>query len=277
MDTEKIQPYLDQISTMVIQYAPKFILALVTLAIGLWLIKKVRKQLVKILSKNEVDKSLHFFLVSLMAISLKVLLLISVASMVGVKTTSFVAILGAAGLAVGLALQGSLANFAGGVLLLLFKPFEVGDLIETNGETGWVRKILIFNTILVSPDNKTIILPNSAVSNGTIKNISREGSVRVELSIGVAYDADLKKAREVILNVLENHEHVLDSPAPSVNVAELGDSSVNLAVFPYSTAENYWSVYFGVTEAAKIALDEANIEIPFPQRVVSMKGSGSIG
>lgn len=276
MNTEKLQEYIDQLMEMVVQYAPKLIMAIITLIIGLWLVKKVANQFAKLLKKNAVDESLHHFLVSLIRISLKVVLIISVAGMVGIKTTSFVAILGAAGLAVGLALQGSLANFAGGVLLLLFKPFKVGDLVEANGETGWVKQILIFNTILISPDNKTIILPNSAVSNGTIKNMSREGSIRVELTIGVAYDADLKKAKEVIMDAMVKNEHVLKNPAPSVNVAELGDSSVNFAVFPYATAETYWNVYFGVYEDAKLALDEANIEIPFPQRDIHIKGNGSL-
>jgi small conductance mechanosensitive channel len=272
MDTEKLQPYIDQFLEMVVTHAPVLILAIVTLVIGLWLIKKLNKQFAKLLNRNKVDESLHHFLLSLIAITLKVVLVITVAGMVGVKTTSFIAILGAAGLAIGLALQGSLANFAGGVLILLFKPYKVGDLVEASGETGWVKQILIFNTILISPDNKTIILPNSSVSNGPIKNMSREGSIRVELSIGIAYDADLKKAKEVILAAMKARQDVLETPAPSVNVAELGDSSVNFAVFPYATAETYWDVYFGVYEDAKLALDAAGIEIPFPQRVLSIKG-----
>ena len=272
MNTEKYQEYIDQIGAMIVEFAPVLLLALVTLVIGLWLIKKFNKQFAKLLKRNNVDESLHHFLLSLVGITLKIVLIISVASMVGIKTTSFVAILGAAGLAIGLALQGSLANFAGGVLLLLFKPFKVGDLIESNGETGWVQQILIFNTILLSPDNKTIILPNSAVSNGTIKNISRQGSIRVELTIGIAYGADLKKAKEVIMEVMQANEYVLKDPAPSVNVMELADSSVNLAVFPYATAQTYWNVYFGVYEEAKLALDKAGVEIPFPQRDINIKG-----
>jgi small conductance mechanosensitive channel len=271
MNSEKIQPYIDQIGAMIVEFAPTFLLAVVTLLMGLWIINKASKKIGKTLNGKKVDESLHHFLLSLVNITLKIVLIISVASMVGVKTTSFIAILGAAGLAVGLALQGSLANFAGGVLLLLFKPFKVGDLIESCGETGWVKQILIFNTILVSPDNKTIILPNSGVSNGPIKNVSRQGSVRVELVIGIAYDADLKKAKEVILKAMMERKDVLESPAPSVNVMELGDSSVNLAVFPYATAETYWNVYFGVYEDAKAALDQAGVEIPFPQRDIHIK------
>lgn len=272
MNPEKYQEYADQVGEMIVKFAPVFLLALATLLIGFWIINRLSKQIGKLLKRNNVDPSLHHFIINLISISLKVLVVISTASMVGIKTTSFVAILGAAGLAVGLALQGSLANFAGGVLILLFKPFKVGDLIESNGETGWVRQILIFNTILVSADNKTIILPNSSVSNGTIKNMSRQGSIRVELTVGIAYGADIKKAREVIMRAMEAREDVLKDPAPSVNVGELGDSSVNLAVFPYSTAENYWDVYFGVYEDAKNALDAAGIEIPFPQRDINIKG-----
>ena len=200
------------------------------------------------------------------------MLFISVASMIGIQTTSFVAVLGAAGLAIGLALQGTLANFAGGVLCLLFKPYKIGDLISAQGELGVVKEIQIFTTILLSPENKTIIVPNGAMMNGNIINISREGKIRVDLTIGISYDSDIRLAKEVLTKVLNADERVLKDPAPFVGVSELADSAINLAVRPWCAPEHYWDVYFESLENCKIALDEAKVTIPFPQVDVNMKG-----
>ena len=192
--------------------------------------------------------------------------------MVGIETTSFIAVLGAAGLAVGLALQGSLANFAGGVLILLFKPFKVGDLIESDGVTGVVHSISILNTILTTPADNTAILPNGTVANNKILNYTKENNRRVDLEVGIAYDADVAQAKQVIEKAMKEVPGVLENPEPFVSILNFGDSSVNLAVRPYCRSVDYWDVYFNTNEAVKKALDDANIEIPFPQRDINIKG-----
>jgi small conductance mechanosensitive channel len=217
--------------------------------------------------KRGVDDTLQKFLGNLFGWTLKILVIITAISQLGVETTSFIAILGAAGLAVGLALQGSLANFAGGALIMIFKPFKVGDLIEAQGELGVVKEIQIFVTKLTSPQNKLIIIPNGILSNGNIINYTEEGKLRVDLTFGVGYNEDIKKTKEVLMQVLLDNPKVLKDPAPTVNVSELADSSVNFAVRPWATPENYWDVYFGITEAGKLALDKAGIEIPYPHHV----------
>ena len=253
-----------------LEYAPKLALAIFTLLIGLWIIKGIGKMLQASMERSNVDPTLIPFLNSLTSWSLKVLLFVSVASMIGIATTSFIAVLGAAGLAIGLALQGSLANFAGGVLIMVFKPYKVGDLIETQGQLGVVKEVQIFNTIITAPQKKQIVVPNGTVSNGPIVNYTAEGVIRVDLSIGIAYDEDIAKAKSVILAVMEKHEKVLSDPAPFVGVFEMADSSVNLAVRPQCKPEFYWDVFFDINEQMKIALDNNNITIPFPQRDVHM-------
>ncbi len=270
MNEEKLAEYYDQAIALLIQYAPKVVLALVVLVVGLWVINRIASMLGKVMKKKDVDSSLIPFLRSLVGIGLKAMLLISVASMVGIETTSFVALIGAAGLAVGLALQGTLANFAGGVLILIFKPYRVGDLIEAQGHVGWVKEIQIFVTIITTPDTRTVIIPNGVISNGDITNNSTLGKMRVDLVMGISYESNIKHAREALMKVMNDHPKVLKDPAPFVGVVELGDSSVNLAVRPHCTAEDYWDVYFDVYEAGKEALDAANITIPFPQLDVHM-------
>lgn len=255
---------------MVLSYAPKLALAIITLIIGLWVIGLLSKLVTASMEKSKVDKTLIPFVNSLISWVLKLLLFISVASMVGIATTSFVAVLGAAGLAIGLALQGSLANFAGGVLIMIFKPYRVGDLVEAQGQLGEVREVQIFNTILVSFQNKKIIVPNGLMSNGTITNYSEEGKIRVDLTVGISYDADVKKAKSVLLDVMHNHKLVLNDPAPFVGVNGFGDSSVDLVVHPHCKPEDYWNVYFDINEQIKEALDNNGISIPFPQRDVHL-------
>ncbi len=253
---------------MAFDYIPNVLLAILTLIIGLWLIKRVQKIAVFAMKRQKIDTSLQSFLGDLIGILLKIVLFISAASMVGIQTTSFIAILGAAGLAVGLALQGSLSNFAGGVMILLFRPFKVGDLIETEGYFGKVQAINIFVTSLITPENQLVFVPNGAVSGNSIVNYTAEGNIRVDLVVGISYNADIRQAKQIIIHLMKEDPDVLETPAPSVNVLELGESSVNLAIRPFTTAEKYWDVYFGITEKVKIALDEAGIEIPFPQEVV---------
>jgi small conductance mechanosensitive channel len=259
--------YLEQGQELLMNYVPKVLLAIAVLVIGLWLIARVNRLVKKILIKRQVDATLIPFLSGLVNITLKVLLVISVASMVGIATTSFVAALGAAGLAIGLALQGSLANFAGGVLLLLFKPLKVGDVVEIDGEVGAVKEISILNTVLTTPADNTAIIPNGIVANNKILNYTQENTRRVDLSIGIGYDEDVDQAKEVLVAAMKKVPKVLENPEPFVGVTDFGDSSVNLAVRPFCNSADYWDVYFAANEAIKKALDDANIEIPYPHSV----------
>ena len=265
-----MEELLQKAMEMVLEYAPKVALAIITLIIGLWIINRLTGFTKKTLTAAKVDETLVPFLSNLSSWLLKVLLFVSVASMIGIATTSFIAVLGAAGLAIGLALQGSLANFAGGVLILIFKPYKVGDLINALGHVGVVKEVQIFNTILLTPLNEKVVIPNGPMSNNSLVNYTAEGHRRIDLVIGISYGSDIEKAKQVLLDVMNSDEKVLQTPAPFVGVESLADSSVNLAVRPYSTNENYWDVYFGITEKAKKALDANHIEIPFPQRDVHL-------
>jgi len=265
------QKYLDLALEKLMEFSPKVVAAILILIIGLWLTKRIVKITRKLMGTRGVDETLQKFLGDLLGWVLKVLIFIVAISQLGVETTSFIAILGAAGLAVGLALQGSLANFAGGTLIMIFKPIKVGDLIEAQGELGVVKEIQIFVTKLISPGNKLVIIPNGVLSNGNIVNYTEEGKLRVDLTFGIGYGEDIKKAKEVLTQVMLDDPKVLKDPEPSVNVSELADSSVNFAVRPWATPDDYWDVYFGVTEAGKLALDKAGIEIPYPHRVVYKK------
>jgi len=258
---------IENIKETVISYAPKVLTALAILIIGWIIIGLIVKASKKLMQKKGLDETLQNFLASLVGWSLKILLFVTVISQLGVATTSFAAILGATGLAIGLALQGALANFAGGVLIMIFKPFKIGDLIEAQGVLGVVKEIEIFTTKITSPENKLIIIPNGTLSNGNITNYSEEGKLRVDLTIGVSYDADIKQTKDILMQVLTGNSKVLKDPAPTVNVSELADSSVNFAVRPWATPENYWDVYFETTENVKLALDKAGIEIPYPHSV----------
>ena len=252
-------------------YGIQVIGAIIIWIVGSWIIKKILRITSSLMTKKGYEISLQKFLLNLAEWTLKILLIIAILGKLGVQTTSFAAILAAAGLAIGLALQGSLSNFAGGVLLMIFKPIKVGDLIEAQGEIGVVKEIEIFTTKLTSPDNKEIVIPNGTLSNGNIVNFTSEGKLRVDLTFGVSYDADIKETKDVLMGVLTSNNTILKDPAPTVNVAELADSSVNFAVRPWCTPENYWDVYFETTENVKIALDKAGIEIPYPHAVEIQK------
>ncbi len=255
-----------------VTYGPKVLGAILVLLIGLWVINRVVKVFQKVMRKRGLDESLISFLSTLTDIGLKAMLIISAASMIGIETTSFIAVLGAAGLAVGLALQGTLQNFAGGVLILIFKPYKVGHLIEAQSHLGTVKEIQIFVTILLTPENKTIIIPNGAISNGSITNYTVEGVIRVDVDFNISYDSNIKIAKEVLSDILANHPKVLQTPAPFVGVKSLGENGINLTARPYSHPSDYWAVYFDVTEAGKSALDNAGINIPFPQMDIYVNG-----
>lgn len=259
------KPYLSKAIELVMEYGPKLILAIVVLIIGMWIIKGIKKLITKAMDKGKVDVSLQRFLISLIIITFKVLLLISVASMVGIATTSFVAILGAATFAVGLALQGSLSNFAGGVLILLLKPFKVGDVIEAQGFVGKVDAIQIFNTTVKTFDNKMIYIPNGSLSNGNITNYSQEPIRRVDMTFGIGYGDDIKKAKDVLAKIVAADSRILKDPAPLIAVSNLGDSSVDFAVKVWCDTAEYWNVYFDMQENVKITFDKEGISIPFPQ------------
>ncbi|WP_120994554.1 mechanosensitive ion channel family protein [Stutzerimonas urumqiensis] len=255
---------------LVVKYGAQIALALLTLLVGWWLINRLTGKVGALLQRRQVDPTLHGFVGSLAAIALKAMLLISVASMAGVETASFIAMIGAAGLAVGLALQGSLSNFAGGVLILLFRPFRVGDWIEAQGVSGSVAGIQIFHTTLKTGDNKTVIVPNGSLSNGIITNYSREATRRADINIGIDYNSDIKRAREVLLGLAQD-ARVLRDPEPAVFVTALADSTVNLSLRVWVATGDFWPVTFEFTELAKERLTAAGIEIPFPQRVLHVR------
>jgi len=252
---------------MIMEYGSRVLLAVITLAIGWWLINKVTKKLGGLIALRNADLALQGFISSLANIILKILLIVSVASMIGVETTSFVAAIGAAGLAIGLALQGSLANFAGGVLILLFRPFRIGDWIEAQGIAGTVDSIQIFHTVLRTGDNKTIIVPNGNLSNGIITNTNRQATRKVVFDVGGDYLADLQKAREVLLELAKD-QRVLVEPAPEAVISMLGDSSITVSLRVWVKTADYWNVMFMFNEHARDRLKAAGIDIPFPQRVI---------
>jgi small conductance mechanosensitive channel len=255
-------------------HGPKVFFALLTLVIGIWIINRMLRVLSKTMVKREVDESLRTFFRSFFSISLKTLLVISVIGMLGIQATSFIAILGAAGLAVGLALSGMLQNFAGGVLILILKPFKVGDFISAQGHSGTVNEIQIFSTILKTPDNKRVIIPNGGLSTGALINFSSENTRRVDLLFGISYEDDIDIARGLIDAIVNAHEKIHETPAPFIGVVELADSSVNLAVRVWVDSADYWDVFFYMQETVKKKFDSEGITIPFPQqemRVIETK------
>lgn len=267
------QTYLDQGIDYVIGYAPKIIVALLIFWVGIKIINVFLNAIDRLMTTRNIDPTLHPFLHNLLGWTLKIALIIVVIGQIGIETTSFLAVFGAAGLAIGLALQGTLSNFASGVMLLIFRPFKVGNYIIAAGEAGTVEEIGVFVTKLRTPENRLIILPNSAVGSGNITNFSDADKVQVRIAIGISYDSDIRKAREVILNSLQDDTRIMDSEGKDVFVSELADSSVNLSVRFWVDPGDYWPCFFHHIEGVKVALDAAGIEIPFPQRVVTMKQS----
>ncbi|HGY9586329.1 TPA: small-conductance mechanosensitive channel MscS [Vibrio harveyi] len=266
----KAETWLNNNSDLLIQYGVNIISALLILFIGNIIVKAVANSVSKVLEKKKMDKAVVEFVNGLVRYLLFVIVLIAALGRVGVQTASVVAVIGAAGLAVGLALQGSLSNFAAGVLIVAFRPFKSGDYVEIGGVAGSVEAIQIFQTVLKTPDNKMVVVPNSSVIGGAITNYSRHATRRVDLVIGVSYSADLKQTKQVIRDVLEKDERILKDPATQIGVLALADSSVNFVVRPWCKTADYWDVYFDSTQAIKEALDEAGIEIPFPQMDVHL-------
>lgn len=267
---DEVKKYWDQGSDMIIEYGASLALAIVVLIIGLWLIKRIVSGVRKAMDKRNVDPSLKPFLTSIIGALLKIMLVISVAGMVGVEMTSFVAVLGAAGLAVGLALQGSLSNFAGGVLILLLKPFKVGDFIEANGFSGTVREIQIFYTYVTTTQNQEVVIPNGDLSNNAIKNYSYHETRRIDMTFGIGYSDDIDKAKGILRSIVENDSRILKDKGVDVFVEALADSSVNFHVRCWSSNGDFWDIYNNMNEKVKKAFDADGVSIPFPQRDVHL-------
>jgi small conductance mechanosensitive channel len=261
---------LEFIQELVVLYGVKILMALVIFIIGKWVVKKLANVIEKLMQKNEVDPAIRNFAGSIIYYALLAFVCIAALGQLGIQTASFVAIVGAAGLAVGLALQGSLSNFAAGVLLLIFRPFKVGDFVEIAGTSGVIQNIQIFTTELNTPDNKKVIVPNGGVISGNIVNYSANDTRRVDLVFGIGYSDDIDAARKVIEGILKADKRVLEIPAATVAVVELADSSVNFVCRPWVNTADYWDVYFDLTEAVKKAFDSSGISIPFPQQDVHM-------
>ena len=262
---EFITSWFNENQTMLLDLAVQFIVALLILIVGKIVAKLIRKGVQKLLEHKKVDNTVISFISSLVYGIVILVSFIAAISHLGFNTTSLVAIVGAAGLAIGLALQGSLSNFASGILLITLKPFKSGDFVEVSGTAGVVEEVNIFSTQLRTGDNKTVIIPNGSITSGTITNYSRKPTRRIDLIIGVSYDADLAKTRNILTQITSDHELVLKDQAVTIGVSELADNSVNFVVRPWVKTENYWPVYFELLESIKLSLDEAGIEIPYPQ------------
>jgi len=261
---------VELLTTTGVDFGINLVSAIIIFIVGRWVIRLLTRGLRKVLQRQEVDKTLETFVCNLVSVTLLVLVIIAAISALGIQTTSFIAVLGAAGLAIGLALQGSLSNFASGVLIVLFRPYKVGDYIEAAGVGGTVEEVQILTTVLRSPDNKRIVVPNSQVMNSVITNYSAKDQRRVDLVIGVSYGDDLDKVRNTLEDLVAAEDRILDEPACQIAVAELADSSVNFVVRPWVAKDDYWGVKFDLTEAIKKRFDEVGIAIPFPQQDVHL-------
>jgi small conductance mechanosensitive channel len=250
-------------------WAPRLLGALVALVIGFLIIRVIVKGISKLLEKSNVDDTLRPFLITASALLLKTLLFISIASVIGVPMTSFAAVLGAIGLAIGMAFQGSLGNVASGVMILIFKPFKNGDLIETGGHLGFVKEISVFVTFIETFQNKTVIIPNGKITSESVTNYSSKGNVRADIPFAIRYDGDHEKAKEIVLDILKNSPLVLQDPAPSVYITNLGESAVEFLALPYCTVADYWDVYWGLRGEIKSKLGAAGYDAPFKQIVVT--------
>lgn len=267
---ENVNTYWEQYSPLIVEYGTNLIYALVVLLIGLWIVKMITGSVKKMMLKSKMDDSLVPFLSSLVNTLLKVMVVISALGMLGIEMTSFIAILGAAGLAVGMALSGTLQNFAGGVMILIFKPFKVGDFINAQGHSGVVKEIQIFNTILNTPDNKIIIIPNGGLSTGSMTNFSTMETRRVDWTFGIAYGDNADKAITVLKDLIAKDERILKDPEAFVALSELADSSVNFVVRAWVKSGDYWGVFFDMNKKVYETFDKEGLSIPFPQMDVHL-------
>jgi small conductance mechanosensitive channel len=270
MDPDKIGDLIAMGTELAVKYGLQLIAAVAIFIIGKMVANWVKRQVARVMKKGGVDPIIIGFTSSIAYIAMMAFVIVAALGQLGIQTTSFIAILGAAGLAVGLALQGSLANFAAGFLMIIFRPFKVGDFVEAGGVSGKVEAIHIFTTTLLTPDNKTIIIPNGKIGNDNIINYSTQATRRVDLTVGVAYDADLKEVRRILEDIISKDERVLSDPEHLIAVAELADNSVNFTVRLWVKSSDYWGVFFDTNESVKLRFDEAGIGIPFPQRDVHL-------
>ncbi len=265
MDVNSI---LEKVWELITIYGLKVLAAIVILVVGRWVAKAISNLIRRMMRKGDLDQTVRRFVANMAYIILMIFVVLAALSQLGIQTTSFIAVLGAAGLAIGLALQGSLSNFAAGFLMIIFRPIRVGDYIEGAGTAGTVEEIAIFTTTLVTPDNKTVIIPNAALTGGNIVNWTLKGTRRVDLVMGIGYDDDIDKAKQIMSDVLNQDDRILKDPAPQIAMVELADSSVNFVVRPWVKASDYWGVYMAMTEKIKKAFDANGINIPYPQRDV---------
>jgi small conductance mechanosensitive channel len=270
-DMQQFLDFLEKNQQLILSYSVKVLVALVILYLGRWLSKSLTRMLEKALIHRKVDRAVVSFLSGIIQAAIMVATILIALSQVGIQTASFIAILGAAGLAIALALQGSLSNFASGVLIILFRPFRAGDFVDAAGVSGVVEKIEIFQTVLKSPDNKRIIVPNSQITGSAIINYSAEKTRRVDLTVGISYESDLKKAKQLLEQILKADSRILAEPAPVIAVGALADSSVNILIRPWVNAADYWPVYWDTLEKIKLTFDENQIVIPFPQMDLHFK------
>lgn len=273
MDNLLSEGTLTQIQELLTVYGLKVIAALAIFIIGKMIAKAIRTGVSNAMNKGGSDPILISFTTNMLYAALLAFVIIAALGQLGIQTTSFIAILGAAGLAVGLALQGSLANFAAGVLMIIFRPFKQGDFIEGAGVSGVIEEVHIFNTIMRSGDNKTIIIPNGSLMSGNIVNYSTKPTRRLDLVIGIGYDDDIKKAKQVLEDLMASEERILKDPAPTIGLLELADSSVNFAVRPWVNSADYWGVHFDLLERIKLRFDDEGISIPYPQRDIHLHNS----
>lgn len=271
VNTDKI---LEMLQTTGVEFAIRIASAIAVFVIGRLIVRMVLSAIRKLMRRVDLDVTLERFIVNIVSVLLTLVVVLAALDRLGVEMTSLIAILGAAGLAVGLALQGSLANFAAGVLIIFFRPYRAGDYIEAAGTGGSVEAVTIFNTILITPDNRRVVVPNSNVTSGAITNFSAFETRRIDLVIGVGYDDDLKVAEQALRDVVTAEDRVLAEPAPVIAVSELGDSSVNFVVRPWVKTSEYWPTRFALTQAIKLKLDEVGVSIPFPQRDVHLHQTG---
>jgi len=265
-----ISKYTDIVTTYISEYSLKIVAAILIFVIGKWVVKKLTAASKKLMQKAQVDQTLVEFAESLIYFVLLLVVVLASLNTLGVNTTSFIAVFGAAGLAIGLALQGSLANIGAAVLIIIFRPFKVGDFVEAGGATGTVEDVNLFSTIIAPLDNRTIIVPNSSIVAGNITNYSKKSQRRVDHIFGIGYGDDLKLAKETLIEIMNADDRILSEPAPFVAVSELGESSVNFVFRAWVETEDYWDVYFDMLEKVKLTFDEKGISIPYPQMDIHM-------
>jgi len=263
--TTDVNKYVDMAIQYGAEYGLRIIGAIAIFVIGKWVAKKISGLIKRLMDRGEIDTTLSEFIASIIDILLLIIVILAAINNLGIDTTSFIAILGAAGLAIGLALQGTFGNIGAGVILILFRPFEVGDFISAGGESGTVESITLFNTTLLTPDNKVILIPNSAVASGNITNFSKKETRRVDFVFGIGYDDDLKLAKATLQEIIDADARILKDPASFIGVGELADSSVNFTVRIWVKAADYWGVHFDTIEKVKLTFDEKGISIPYPQ------------